>query len=1366
MDTRIVTITGITSLKDAKINYNASAPYLFRIDWSSTSAPDIGYRVYRYIGDYPNNENYDPKSNTSENFVFLTQLSTSTGYYEDTLADITGHGFNIGERSNVLDQIFTTKRKLYYKIVQVNNRELNFNTLPFLVVGHDDGSVTCRSTISQVKFNTFYSEGGLIWNKNAADIGLTGYSVRSVAVDPNFEDRVPTVWIAGTNSINSKVIRIDIETGGTKINYTYNFTYPIYGARVDPYTGDCIVSGRSGSLARCHYDVSGSITYFGTIPNDISIGNTGGYALCLANNNNQYRAYTDWNQQWITYLNMNAPGVSNVIPTNNYGGYISNRSNSFGICNGADGNVFTNGHTITRVQWTDVRLVSDGYWSTYSGCCYDGGSHHTGCAAGYYSCDKTEWVDTSYYVTDTGDSGPFFADNGYVYKVTTETDTVSALFTVIGGPGHNGYPGASNGRTAPDPNIVSGTYDGIKCDIPTGSITGSNYNVWQSDNIEDCIHKIVWNGTSLSHNPAHNYSITDVNEVAVDSENNVWGIPYSYSTSYLKYYNTLINNNTFPNGGTCRWPASGTSLWNYGGYYNDPYVEYVLTRNVADALYTEIYNETNQAIKRQKARQWAALSGGNVQGRLVYPAFDGTYTPVYFARTGENSSNCLIPNSDETGLNAFFTLGRYYSVPSVDHPQWEDPTIEFYVDPKVSTPALNDTRFWNDQKGGTRTVSVSGYDNLSVFYQISVTNPTEHTFELQNHDFLFDDRNKDICGDTKCICTDIYPDCGANYTYASEYIGNRVGQNSINYMYHDPSKSGKPGNRWDGWTGEISGTYTVNGTAYFNENCYLISGTSPYAGYDYPIFTNNIDVTVLERWPTARFYINPFNLDEIRNNWFNTSMWKRDDITTSNDNGLPVTDPNMIVSGIVPLSCQITDISISRTWPLTSWFIDFKSDETPYASIFHLISDYNYDYTYPPVDADRTTNHITYTTSAATVGAKNSNYHTRDSNNITHTNFAKHVYFNPGTYDLTLYVAASNTLTESADISVGVTDQSILSGFTKYATRRLIVKDACPWANYTTVSAITVPSAYHDEYGSVIADPICAAYIDPIDYGRFISGYAPNLTITWRDSSVARTYPLCAYEWNFGDYYNEVSNVCSIYVDSLVSGFPYWISDKTGHYVTHTYIMPGIYNVALNLSVSGTDTRACQVCSKDLHVYVKEINPQACFSVGFSSTGPFDVLSVSGATPVTLYFNPSCTIPGSFPICRIDWDFGDGTDILTITRRPSTESFIGPIAYPSDVADPRNVIVDHTYTRYFDTDPSTYTVTMSAYACNTHTVDVTNGSFTINNLEIYNTDDNIKRDKPAHLIGMRSFSTDNNTFMVFEGNKYTYNYLLSGINNV
>jgi hypothetical protein len=123
----------------------------------------------------------------------------------------------------------------------------------------------------------------------------------------------------------------------------------------------------------------------------------------------------------------------------------------------------------------------------------------------------------------------------------------------------------------------------------------------------------------------------------------------------------------------------------------------------------------------------------------------------------------------------------------------------------------------------------------------------------------------------------------------------------------------------------------------------------------------------------------------------------------------------------------------------------------------------------------------------------------------------------------------------------------------------------------------------------------------------------------------------------------------------------------------------------------------------------------------------------TGTTPHTITFSPTGCIPGSFPIDRIDWDFGDGTPIVTHTRYapPSGTNITYNNKFTSDINDVRNYDITHTYIRGVKTYPVFYP-SLTCYSANTNTQD--SCSTTVGPISLPNITDNLNLIKARNSI--------------------------------
>lgn len=285
-----------------------------------------------------------------------------------------------------------------------------------------------------------------------------------------------------------------------------------------------------------------------------------------------------------------------------------------------------------------------------------------------------------------------------------------------------------------------------------------------------------------------------------------------------------------------------------------------------------------------------------------------------------------------------------------------------------------------------------------------------------------------------------------------------------------------------------------------------------------------------------------------------------------------------------------------------------------------------------------------------------------------------------------------------------------------------------------------------------------------------ISGYAPFLRASASGIIESRSLPIKgAYiDWGdwFSDYqqsdYSEYVDATNLENEAYSTGWPSWKPAGYGSNKalsasgTHTYVMPGLYSVGLapdyntawiKKYMPTVDPSDYDDCLDDLMaksasgccILVVENPPK------FNETMPINLGRVAnpGQHPTKVVDMSVNVKAGSYPISRIDWDFGDGTEILSISTEgykvnPETKDVIGGtvlVDYNTEYSsakpvktsnitygtmyghshhneqmkgysrwDARNYSVDHTYVRTsFNDHPNGYVISVSAYAENTNT---------------------------------------------------------------
>jgi hypothetical protein len=111
--------------------------------------------------------------------------------------------------------------------------------------------------------------------------------------------------------------------------------------------------------------------------------------------------------------------------------------------------------------------------------------------------------------------------------------------------------------------------------------------------------------------------------------------------------------------------------------------------------------------------------------------------------------------------------------------------------------------------------------------------------------------------------------------------------------------------------------------------------------------------------------------------------------------------------------------------------------------------------------------------------------------------------------------------------------------------------------NFKIISGATVPNNYTWDSGIPFATSKNNVLINTTN-AEYISGYAPGLKVAFKNLSVPNIeFDKKQYTWNFGDFYNDSTNIITL--TSLNT-------------VEHIYVMPGKYSVSLRLEQTKTDS--------------------------------------------------------------------------------------------------------------------------------------------------------------------------------------------------
>lgn len=158
---------------------------------------------------------------------------------------------------------------------------------------------------------------------------------------------------------------------------------------------------------------------------------------------------------------------------------------------------------------------------------------------------------------------------------------------------------------------------------------------------------------------------------------------------------------------------------------------------------------------------------------------------------------------------------------------------------------------------------------------------------------------------------------------------------------------------------------------------------------------------------------------------------------------------------------------------------------------------------------------------------------------------------------------------------------------------------------------------------------------------------------------------------------------------------------------------PNVYWNNINCDEFKTwDKQTCEACVEpvpDIEIVTTTYTKEDI--VLLTEKPPVAFIDVVGAGtnvfPYTVTFSPKNIQSGSFPIERIDWDFGDGTPIQTIRRttKEKTLNFTYNEAYGPDYKDPRNYDVTHTYQSVAGTNFATYYPSLTCYTSSTAQTD-------------------------------------------------------------
>jgi hypothetical protein len=256
--------------------------------------------------------------------------------------------------------------------------------------------------------------------------------------------------------------------------------------------------------------------------------------------------------------------------------------------------------------------------------------------------------------------------------------------------------------------------------------------------------------------------------------------------------------------------------------------------------------------------------------------------------------------------------------------------------------------------------------------------------------------------------------------------------------------------------------------------------------------------------------------------------------------------------------------------------------------------------------------------------------------------------------------------------------------------------------SFTIVSGNSVPSNYSWDYGTPLSSIPSLVGTEIFPQGNTINGYAPAVKIFVQNNSSLTTQTTeftaisSLYSWDFGDYYNTKNNNYTTPCSGAVS---------------HVYIIPNIYTITLTRYETGLQynpvAKKVEVVT-NVEVFPENDNEKNSITILniLPSAGFFPITPSIGTAPHSVQFTAKTTIPGSFPIDKIVWDFGDGSPLLTVSRYITAvnNQLIQTNTFSSDPADPRNFEPVHIYQRLYN-EYSIFYPSITAYSGSTADTD-------------------------------------------------------------
>lgn len=228
----------------------------------------------------------------------------------------------------------------------------------------------------------------------------------------------------------------------------------------------------------------------------------------------------------------------------------------------------------------------------------------------------------------------------------------------------------------------------------------------------------------------------------------------------------------------------------------------------------------------------------------------------------------------------------------------------------------------------------------------------------------------------------------------------------------------------------------------------------------------------------------------------------------------------------------------------------------------------------------------------------------------------------------------------------------------------------------------------------------------------------------WWDNETACFEKYCKY-WSWYDLQND-QNSCTT-----------WLQSETDEVFEKKWMFEANDTVCTVTDADFLNT--VQTTEQNVFktvITVKEILPVA---------GMHSISATIGISPLAVQLTPRNCKSGSFPLDRIDWDFGDGTPIKTISRYIPVEdaNVVYTGYFGADKNDVRNYDVLHTYVRNINTYPVFYP-SLTCYSANTNSSD--SCSITIGPIDFKQTEQDLHILKNRNTLkgNIYAFSVDQN----------------------